>query len=32
EVINVGWISRKNIALSKLALAYVEALQQAIDE
>ncbi|MEK4509934.1 LysR family transcriptional regulator [Paenibacillus sp. FSL K6-2524] len=32
EVINVGWISRKNITLSKLALAYVEALQQAIDE
>jgi DNA-binding transcriptional LysR family regulator len=32
EMINVGWISHKNAALSKLALAYVEALQQAIAE
>lgn len=32
ETINVGWISHKNAALSKLALAYVEALQQAITE
>ncbi|MFC3747777.1 MULTISPECIES: LysR family transcriptional regulator [Paenibacillus] len=32
ETINVGWISHKNAALSKLALAYVEALQQAIAE
>jgi DNA-binding transcriptional LysR family regulator len=32
EMINVGWISHKNAALSKLALAYVEALQQAITE
>ncbi|GGH15226.1 LysR family transcriptional regulator [Paenibacillus segetis] len=32
EVINVGWISRKNMTLSKLASAYVEALQQAIAE
>ena len=32
ETINVGWISHKNVALSKLASAYVEALHQAIIE
>lgn len=30
ETINVGWIHHKNIALSKLATAYVEALHAAI--
>lgn len=30
ESINVGWISHKNITLSKLALAYVDALYEAI--
>lgn len=29
ETINVGWISHKNAMLSKLAIAYVEALQEA---
>nr|WP_279588880.1 LysR family transcriptional regulator [Paenibacillus castaneae] len=32
ETINVGWVCHKNVALSKLATAYVEALQQAIAE
>ena len=32
ETINVGWICHKNIALSKLASAYIEALRQAIAE
>ncbi len=32
ETINVGWISHKDAALSKLALAYIEALHQAIIE
>ncbi|UNK21362.1 LysR family transcriptional regulator [Paenibacillus sp. N3/727] len=30
ESINVGWISHKNITLSKLAIAYTEALYEAI--
>ncbi|WP_282936846.1 LysR family transcriptional regulator [Paenibacillus sp. RC67] len=30
ETIHVGWICHKNAALSKLALAYIEALHQAI--
>lgn len=30
ETLHVGWISHQNAALSKLAVAYVEALQQAI--
>ncbi|NBC67451.1 LysR family transcriptional regulator [Paenibacillus sacheonensis] len=30
ETINVGWISHRSAALSKLGMAYVEALQQAI--
>lgn len=30
ETIHVGWISHQNAALSKLAVAYVEALEQAI--
>jgi DNA-binding transcriptional LysR family regulator len=29
ETINVGWISHKNVALSKLGSAYIEALQRA---
>jgi DNA-binding transcriptional LysR family regulator len=32
ETIDVGWICHKNIALSKLAKAYVEALSDAIPE
>jgi len=32
ESIHVGWICHKNIALSKLASAYIEALQLAIPE
>jgi len=32
ESINVGWISHKNVALSKLGAAYVEALKQAIGQ
>ncbi|WP_106766355.1 LysR family transcriptional regulator [Paenibacillus faecalis] len=32
ESINVGWISHKNISLSKLAISYVEALHEAIAE
>lgn len=32
EVINVGWISHKNVALTKLASAYIEQLHQAIAE
>ncbi|BFH64322.1 LysR family transcriptional regulator [Paenibacillus azoreducens] len=31
ETINVGWISHQNAALSKLALAYIDALHQAIE-
>ncbi|GGG23138.1 LysR family transcriptional regulator [Paenibacillus abyssi] len=30
ESINVGWISHRNISLSRLGIAYVEALKQAI--
>lgn len=30
EVINVGWISHRNVALSKLGYAYIQALQQVI--
>ncbi|UUZ84767.1 LysR family transcriptional regulator [Paenibacillus sp. P26] len=30
ETINVGWIAHRNVALSKLGTAYVEALKQAI--
>ncbi|MFF2482477.1 LysR family transcriptional regulator [Paenibacillus sp. NPDC058071] len=30
ENINVGWISHRNVALSKLGAAYIEALEQAI--
>lgn len=32
ESINVGWISHKNVALSKLGMYYIEALQQAIGQ
>lgn len=32
EVIHVGWISHKNVALTKLASAYIEQLHQAIVE
>ncbi|MGY5487518.1 LysR family transcriptional regulator [Paenibacillus sp. ALE2] len=32
ESINVGWICHKNVALSKLATVYVEALHEAIGE
>ncbi|MBB6637298.1 LysR family transcriptional regulator [Cohnella thailandensis] len=32
ETIHVGWIGHKNVTLSKLGAAYVEALKQAIDE
>ncbi|RJE86936.1 LysR family transcriptional regulator [Paenibacillus sp. 1011MAR3C5] len=32
ESINVGWISHKNVALSKLGTSYVEALKQAIGQ
>lgn len=32
ETINVGWISHRNAALSKLGAAYVEALRQAISQ
>lgn len=32
ETINVGWICQKNATLSKLAVAYIEALQQATAE
>lgn len=32
ETINVGWICHQNAALSKLALAYIEALYEAIME
>lgn len=32
ESINVGWISHKNITLSKLAIAYVDALHEAIQD
>ncbi|MCY1457911.1 hypothetical protein D9M71_752450 [compost metagenome] len=32
ESINVGWISHKNAALSKLGASYVEALKQAIGQ
>ncbi|WP_379133921.1 LysR family transcriptional regulator [Paenibacillus sp. sgz500958] len=32
ETIHVGWICHKNIALSKLAAAYIEALERAIPE
>ncbi|RCX20698.1 DNA-binding transcriptional LysR family regulator [Fontibacillus phaseoli] len=31
ESINVGWICHKNAALSKLALAYVEALEESVE-
>ncbi|MDB5084555.1 MAG: LysR family transcriptional regulator [Bacilli bacterium] len=30
ETINVGWISHRDLSLSKLAVAYIEALKQAI--
>ncbi|WP_240420799.1 LysR family transcriptional regulator [Paenibacillus periandrae] len=30
ETINVGWISHRNVSLSKLGVAYIEALNQAI--
>ncbi|MDQ0898882.1 MULTISPECIES: LysR family transcriptional regulator [unclassified Paenibacillus] len=30
ETINVGWISHKNVSLSKLGAAYIQALMQAI--
>ncbi|TVY02008.1 LysR family transcriptional regulator [Cohnella terricola] len=30
ETINVGWISHKNVSLSKLGTAYIDALQEAI--
>ncbi len=32
EMINVGWISHKNVALTKLASAYIEELHRAIGE
>ena len=32
EMINVGWISHKNVALTKLASAYIEKLHRAIVE
>ncbi|MNS06739.1 HTH-type transcriptional regulator GltC [compost metagenome] len=32
ETIHVGWISHKNVALSKLAAAYIDALHEAIEE
>ncbi|REK76695.1 LysR family transcriptional regulator [Paenibacillus paeoniae] len=32
ESINVGWISHKNVALSKLGMSYVEALKLAIGQ
>jgi len=32
ETINVGWISHKNVSLSKLGTAYVEALKESISE
>lgn len=32
ETINIGWIAHRNVALSKLASAYVEALQQEISK
>lgn len=32
EVINVGWISHRNISLSKLGLAYIQALEQILSK
>ncbi|MNM66860.1 LysR substrate binding domain protein [compost metagenome] len=32
ETIHVGWISHMNVALSKLAAAYIDALHEAIEE
>lgn len=32
ETIHVGWICHRNVALSKLASAYIEALQQSLTE